>query len=87
MTEGYREGLAVGKAQVIQAGFDAGFGIGVELGARAGMARRDLDVKQILGRVNDREVSQAEAVVGLGLVEEEVMGKWEAEVAALLPVG
>ncbi|KAI1629187.1 hypothetical protein EDD37DRAFT_40146 [Exophiala viscosa] len=36
MTDGYREGLAVGKANVMQAGFDAGYPFGVEVGLRAG---------------------------------------------------
>ena len=36
MTSGYREGLSVGKAQVIQSGFDAGYPIGVEIALRAG---------------------------------------------------
>ncbi|RMZ80088.1 hypothetical protein DV737_g3140, partial [Chaetothyriales sp. CBS 132003] len=102
MTDGYREGLAVGKAQVMQAGFDAGFAVGVALGLRAGRvmgvlegvaaaatelhdaARRELDVKQLLGRVNDREVSQAQGVAGLGSGVEEVLTKWEKEEEALL---
>ncbi|KAL2418114.1 hypothetical protein ABEF95_001626 [Exophiala dermatitidis] len=36
MTDGYREGLAVGKARVMQAGFDAGYPFGVEIGLRVG---------------------------------------------------
>lgn len=36
MTSGYREGLSVGKAQVMQAGFDAGYPFGVEIGLRVG---------------------------------------------------
>jgi len=36
MTDGYREGLAVGKAKVIQEGFDQGYPIGVEIGLRVG---------------------------------------------------
>lgn len=36
MTSGYREGLAVGKASVMQAGFDAGYPFGVEIGLRVG---------------------------------------------------
>lgn len=36
MTDGYREGLAVGKARIMQAGFDAGYPFGVEIGLRVG---------------------------------------------------
>ncbi|EXJ85561.1 hypothetical protein A1O1_05925 [Capronia coronata CBS 617.96] len=36
MTDGYREGLSVGKARVMQAGFDAGYPYGVEIGLRVG---------------------------------------------------
>ncbi|EXJ92508.1 hypothetical protein A1O3_01060 [Capronia epimyces CBS 606.96] len=36
MTDGYREGLGVGKARVMQAGFDAGYPFGVEIGMRVG---------------------------------------------------
>jgi len=36
MTSGYREGLAIGKAQVMQRGFDEGYPFGVELGLRIG---------------------------------------------------
>jgi len=37
MTDGYREGLAVGKASVMQEGFDAGYPFGVEIGLRVGV--------------------------------------------------
>ncbi|KIW78198.1 hypothetical protein Z517_08031 [Fonsecaea pedrosoi CBS 271.37] len=36
MTDGYREGLSVGKARVMQSGFDAGYPLGVEVGLRVG---------------------------------------------------
>ncbi|KIW88714.1 uncharacterized protein Z519_10760 [Cladophialophora bantiana CBS 173.52] len=36
MTDGYREGLSVAKARVMQRGFDAGYPLGVELGLRVG---------------------------------------------------
>ncbi|KAL6240766.1 Essential protein Yae1, N terminal [Rhinocladiella similis] len=36
MTDGYREGLAVGKAAVMQEGFDSGYPVGVEIGLRVG---------------------------------------------------
>ncbi|KEF58455.1 uncharacterized protein A1O9_06381 [Exophiala aquamarina CBS 119918] len=36
MTSGYREGLAIGKAQVMQRGFDEGYPFGVDLGLRIG---------------------------------------------------
>ncbi|KIW35099.1 uncharacterized protein PV07_01817 [Cladophialophora immunda] len=36
MTDGYREGLSVGKARVMQRGFDAGYPLGVEVGLRVG---------------------------------------------------
>jgi hypothetical protein len=36
MTDGYREGLAIGKAKVMQGGFDAGYPLGIELGLRVG---------------------------------------------------
>ena len=36
MTTGYREGLSVGKARVMQSAFDQGYPIGVELALRAG---------------------------------------------------
>lgn len=36
MTDGYREGLSVGKAQVIQQGFDAGYPLGFKIALRAG---------------------------------------------------
>lgn len=37
MTSGYREGLAIGKAQVMQRGFDEGYPFGVDLGLRIGV--------------------------------------------------
>jgi hypothetical protein len=37
MTSGYREGLAIGKAQVMQRGFDEGYPFGVDLGLRIGI--------------------------------------------------
>ena len=37
MTDGYREGLAVGKASVMQDGFDAGYPFGVQIGLRVGV--------------------------------------------------
>jgi hypothetical protein len=36
MTDGYREGLSVGKARVMQDGFDAGYPVGMEVGLRVG---------------------------------------------------
>ena len=36
MTDGYREGLSIGKARVMQSGFDAGYPMGVEIGLRVG---------------------------------------------------
>lgn len=36
VTSGYREGLSIGKAAVIQSGFDSGYPIGVEIALRAG---------------------------------------------------
>jgi hypothetical protein len=36
MTDGYREGLSVGKARVMQSGFDDGYPIGVQIAMRAG---------------------------------------------------
>ena len=36
MTDGYREGLSVGKAKVMQRGFDAGYPVGVQIGLRVG---------------------------------------------------
>lgn len=36
MTDGYREGLSVGKAKVMQNGFDSGYPIGVSIALRAG---------------------------------------------------
>lgn len=36
MTDGYREGLSIGKAKVMQNGFDAGYPIGVAIALRAG---------------------------------------------------
>lgn len=36
VTSGYREGLAIGKAQVMQRGFDDGYPFGTELGLRVG---------------------------------------------------
>ncbi|KAJ9151825.1 hypothetical protein NKR23_g2770 [Pleurostoma richardsiae] len=35
-TAGYREGVAIAKAQSVQAGFDEGFSLGATVGARAG---------------------------------------------------
>ncbi|KAI1497922.1 hypothetical protein F5X99DRAFT_395351 [Biscogniauxia marginata] len=35
-TEGYREGITVGKAESIQAGFDEAFGLGANIGLKAG---------------------------------------------------
>lgn len=37
MTDGYREGLSIGKAQVMQDGFDVGYPVGVEVGMRVGV--------------------------------------------------
>jgi Essential protein Yae1, N terminal len=36
MTDGYREGLSIGKAKVMQRGFDEGYPIGIEVGLRVG---------------------------------------------------
>lgn len=36
VTDGYREGLSVGKANVMQRGFDSGYPFGVEIGSRVG---------------------------------------------------
>lgn len=36
MTDGYREGLSIGKAKVMQKGFDEGYPIGVSIALRAG---------------------------------------------------
>lgn len=36
MTDGYREGLSIGKAKVMQQGFDAGYPIGVAIAMRVG---------------------------------------------------
>ena len=36
MTDGYREGLSIGKAKVMQSGFDQGFPVGVKIGLRVG---------------------------------------------------
>jgi len=36
MTDGYREGLAIGKAKVMQKGFDDGYPIGVKMALRTG---------------------------------------------------
>src|SRR5271156_4912208 len=36
MTDGYREGLSIGKARVMQRGFDEGYPIGIEVGLRVG---------------------------------------------------
>ncbi|KAI1472263.1 uncharacterized protein F4812DRAFT_6227 [Daldinia caldariorum] len=35
-TEGYRDGITVGKAESIQAGFDEGFNLGAEIGLKVG---------------------------------------------------
>ena len=37
ITSGYREGLSVGKAKVIQSAFDQGYPLGMSLGLRVGM--------------------------------------------------
>ena len=37
ITSGYREGLSVGKAKVIQSAFDQGYPVGMSLGLRVGM--------------------------------------------------
>jgi len=36
MTDGYREGLSIGKARVMQSGFDEGYPIGVKIAMRVG---------------------------------------------------
>lgn len=36
MTDGYREGLSIGKAKVMQSGFDLGYPIGANIAMRAG---------------------------------------------------
>lgn len=36
MTDGYREGLSIGKAKVMQKGFDEGYPLGIRIGLRAG---------------------------------------------------
>ena len=106
MTDGYREGLSVGKARVIQPGFDAGYPIGVEIALRAGkvlgvlegylavkgdaldaktrgevkkmyeQAKMQLDVKELLGGVDDKVISEAKAIEGLGRVEA-TLRRWE----------
>lgn len=36
MNDGYRDGLSIGKARVMQSGFDKGYPIGVQIGLRVG---------------------------------------------------
>lgn len=36
MTDGYREGLGIGKARIMQKGFDQGYPVGIRIGLRAG---------------------------------------------------
>ena len=62
MTEGYREGLAQGKAKVMQSGFDDGYPIGVMIGLRAGRVLGVLEgcvaAKGVKERPELREVVQ-----------------------------
>lgn len=37
MTDGYREGLSISKARVMQSGFDAGYPVGVKIALRVGV--------------------------------------------------
>lgn len=68
MTDGYREGLSIGKAKVMQTGFDAGYPLGVAIALRAGkvlgymegvLEAKDMSeeskvaVKKILNRAKD----------------------------------
>ena len=54
MTDGYREGLSIGKAKVMQKGFDEGYPLGIRIGLRAGKVLGFLEgVVAVKGLPND----------------------------------
>ncbi|KIX06173.1 uncharacterized protein Z518_04147 [Rhinocladiella mackenziei CBS 650.93] len=68
MTAGYREGLSVGKAQVIQRGFDEGYPFGMEIGLRVGTVLGVLEgaVSAISKHSSSSMAASASAVAGYG---------------------
>jgi len=85
MTDGYREGLAIGKAKVMQKGFDDGYPIGVKIALRVGkvlgclegvLATKDLeDEVKVLVRKMHAQAKQELAISSLmkDLNDEQVM--------------
>lgn len=94
MTDGYREGLSVGKAKVMQKGFDAGYPIGVEMALRAGkvigslegvLAAKDIpDEKKVLVRKVLDQAKQELAITALlkDLSDEDVLSTTKTPVNA-----
>lgn len=86
MTEGYREGLAVGKASVMQAGFDAGYPFGVEMGLRAGTMLGVLE--GLIAGVRRRKAASSSTTTttttsGRGNVDDDDQASIEEDVAFL----
>lgn len=92
MTTGYREGLGVGKARVMQGGFDTGYPIGVLIGLRAGRVLGVLEglvaagaskegvdegLKGELGRLMERARRELERGALLEGLDEEVVMRAE----------
>jgi hypothetical protein len=76
MTDGYREGLSIGKARVMQNGFDQGYPIGVQIGLRVGpimgvleayLASKSTDA--VLGMREMVKTTYATAVEALSIAE------------------
>lgn len=86
MTDGYREGLSVGKAKVMQQGFDQGYPAGVTIALRAGnvlgvlegmIAAKDVEHEFRLEIRNVYEQARTELVVSdmlKNISDEEIMG-------------
>ncbi|KAI1392242.1 uncharacterized protein F4822DRAFT_120968 [Hypoxylon trugodes] len=62
-TEGYRDGITIGKAQSIQAGFDEGFDIGANIGQAAGRILGLLE--GVVAALKDNRHCPLERTIGL----------------------
>ncbi|RKF55476.1 Uncharacterized protein yae1 [Erysiphe neolycopersici] len=56
-TEGYREGISIGKMRIVQKAFDEGFGLGAALGSHVGLV---LGLLEGLARARDTDISESE---------------------------
>ena len=64
VTNGYREGIAIGKEQHLQIGFDEGYSLGAELGLRAGWCLGVLEGLMQVATQRHAESSSTEGQLG-----------------------